>query len=182
MKDESMKRTTTNCSGLLITLCLITGCGELTTSRSSDNTVEQGSSNTISDKSESHAHPTTGPHQGDLIELGREEFHGELLHDEESVTIYILDSSATKTVPIDAAEVTINLRHFGKPRQFRLPASPTENDPAELSSRFMLIDSELAAQLDDESARPSLNVTINGTAYRGQIAHHHDHAGHDHNH
>ena len=29
-----------------------------------------------------HAHPSEGPHHGDLIELGNEEYHAEILHDE----------------------------------------------------------------------------------------------------
>ena len=56
----------------------------------------------------SHAeHPTEGPHHGDLIELGDEAFHAELVHDEsDTVTIYILDSSAQDEVSIAEESVT----------------------------------------------------------------------------
>ena len=42
-----------------------------------------------------HAHPSEGPHHGSLIELGNEDYHGELVHDHAtgSVTIYLLDSA-----------------------------------------------------------------------------------------
>ncbi len=43
-----------------------------------------------------HSHPTEGPHHGTLIELGKEEYHAELVHDDKMVTIYILDSAAKK--------------------------------------------------------------------------------------
>ena len=49
-----------------------------------------------------HAHPTEGPHHGSLIELGKEDYHAEFVHDDttDTVTIYILDAAAAKAVPI----------------------------------------------------------------------------------
>ena len=48
-----------------------------------------------------HAHPAHGPHDGHLIELGEEEYHAELTHDDatKSVTVYLLDKE-TKRVEI----------------------------------------------------------------------------------
>ena len=125
-----------------------------------------------------HSHPSEGPHDGDLIELGNEEYHAELLHDEDAgtVTIYILDGGATKQVPIDASEITINAKHDGRPEQFSLAASPDESDPQGQSSRFVSNDKELAEHLDEEGADPRLVLTINGKSYRGDISHDHDHA------
>ena len=128
-----------------------------------------------------HAHPTEGPHHGDLIELGNEEYHAELLHDEQSVTIYILNGAADAQVPIDSTEITINTTHDGQPEQFKLAASPDQNDPAGMSSRFISNETELAAHVDEEGAEHRLVLTINGKSYRGEIAHDHDHdhEGHD---
>jgi len=126
-----------------------------------------------------HAHPTEGPHHGDLIELGNEEYHAELLHDAQSVTIYILNGAADAQVPIDSTEITINTTHDGQPEQFKLAASPDQNDPAGMSSRFISNDTELAAHVDEEGAEHRLVLTINGKSYRGEIAHDHD-QGHDH--
>lgn len=129
-----------------------------------------------------HAHPSEGPHHGDLIELGNEEYHAEILHDEDAgtVTIYVLNGAATEQVPIEATEVTINAKHDGKPEQFTLTASPDTNDPQGKSSRFVSNDEELAHHLDEEGADPRLVLTINGKSYRGTISHDHDHEGHDH--
>ncbi|QDT66799.1 hypothetical protein [Calycomorphotria hydatis] len=129
-----------------------------------------------------HAHPDEGPHHGDLIELGNEEFHAEIIHDDDAgtVTIYVLNSVATEQVPIDATEITINAKHDGKPEQFTLAASPDANDPQGKSSRFVSNDEELMHHLDEEGAVPRLVVTINGKSYRGTITHDHDHKGHDH--
>jgi hypothetical protein len=130
---------------------------------------------------DAHVHPTEGPHHGDLIELGNEEYHAEMVHDDASVTIYILDSAAKVAVPITATELVINLMHDGKPEQFKLAAVPDTADPAGKSSRFTLKDAELAKHIEEETAEPKLTVTINNKPYKGDIKHEHggDH-GHDH--
>lgn len=127
-----------------------------------------------------HAHADHGPNGGELIELGNEEYHAELLHDDKSVTIQILGSDAKKSVPIDATEVTINLTHDGKPEQFKLTAEPAQGDPQGQSSKFVSKDAELAKHIADEKAQVKLVVTIASKTYRGDIVHDHDHAGHEH--
>lgn len=131
-----------------------------------------------------HGHPSEGPHHGDLVELGNEEYHAEVVHDDEHGTleIYILDGAATKQVAIDATELTINVSHDGKPEQFTLTAKPDEGDEAGKSSRFVSDDKELAEHLDEEGTNPRMVVKINGKSYRGEIKHDHDHEGHDHGH
>ncbi len=127
-----------------------------------------------------HAHPHEGPHHGSLVELGDEEYHAEVVHDADTVTVYLLDSGAENAVPIDAKNLTINLTQAGKPRQFTLTASPEDSDGTEGSSRFLTKDAELVGHLDDASAAPQLTVIIDGTSFQGAIEHDHDHAGHDH--
>jgi hypothetical protein len=128
-----------------------------------------------------HEHAAHGPHGGELVELGAETYHAELLHDAHQVTIYILDGSARNSVAIDARELTVNLKHDGKPEQFKLPARPESTDPAGKSSRFELRSDDLARHVDDPAADARLVVMIEGTAYRGSLAHDHDHA-HDQDH
>jgi hypothetical protein len=122
-------------------------------------------------------HPTEGPHHGGLIELGDHEYHGELVHDEQAdtVTVYILDSSAKTALPIDATAVTISLTHEGRPAQFQLAAAPDEGDPQGQSSRFVSSDRELAEHLDHEDSGARLMVEIAGKSYNGLVAHEHDH-------
>lgn len=128
-----------------------------------------------------HAHPTEGPHHGSLIELGNEEYHAELLHDEQSgaVTIYILDGSAKNSVPIVATEITINLKHDGRGEQFKLAASPDEGDPQGKSSRFVSNDPELGSDLDHEGAEARLVLDVAGKSFTGEIGHHDHGHGHD---
>lgn len=127
-----------------------------------------------------HDHPHEGPHQGTLVELGDEEYHAEVVHDADSVTVYVLDASAKQAVAIDAKELIISVLHDGTPEQVKLMASPEATDEAGKSSRFTVTDAELAGHLDDAAAAPKLSLTIDGTAYRGEIMHDHDHEGHDH--
>lgn len=127
-----------------------------------------------------HAHASQGPHQGALIELGEEEYHGEIVVDEKAhvVTIYVLDSHAKDAVPIEATEVVINLKHGDKPEQFKLKAAPQKTDPKGKSSRFSLKDVELTHDLDH--AQSQLRIKIAGKSYVGKIVlEDHDHA-HDH--
>ena len=126
-----------------------------------------------------HAHPSEGPHHGTLIELGKEDYHAELVHDDEAgtVTIYVLDASATKAVPIPAKHVTLNVRAAGKPRQFLLAAAPQAGDPAESSSAFALKDEHLCRALDAPGTTGRLNVEIGGKIYAGRLGGHtHAHA------
>ncbi|QDT31826.1 hypothetical protein [Thalassoglobus polymorphus] len=165
----------------LITAVSMTGCGK--SQPSSNETMTTGPQATGEDGHEDHHHPTEGPHHGSLIELGAEEYHGEMVHDEkaETVTIYVLDSAAKAAVPIDATEITINVKHGEKGAQFKLAAQPDEGDPEGKSSRFVSSDKKLGEDLHDEQTEATLVLSIGGKSYRGKIAHDHDHE-HDHAH
>ncbi len=157
---------------------LMTGC-----SQTAEESTQQTTMNDLPpDTVEMDDHPSEGPHHGGLIELGKEEYHAELVHDEDAgqVAIYVLDGSAKTAVPIEAKEVTINVQHDGKPEQFSLAAKPDKNDPEGKSSRFVSEDAELIEHLDEEGATARLVLKINGKSYNGKVTHSHDHAGHNH--
>ena len=126
-----------------------------------------------------HVHPTEGPHHGALIELGKEEYHAELVHDDRAgfVTIYILDGAAKTAVPIQAKEVTLNLLVGGKPRQFRLAALAQPADPAGMSSAFTAKGADLCRAIDAKDLNGRLNVEVIGKMYTGSVGPHtHSHA------
>ena len=151
------------------------GCG-----KSSEKGASSGGAGTSARPSAEKAghdeHATKGPHGGSLIELGEEEYHAELVHNEQAktVTVYILDSAAKASVPIDAADVTINLKHEGRGEQFKLAASADQNDGQGKSSRFVSTQAELAEDLDREGAEAQLVLTINGKQFRGTLEHGHE--------
>lgn len=123
------------------------------------------------------AHPTTGPHHGDLIELGNEEYHAEFVHDDAShtITLFILDSSAKQAVPIDAQSLLLNVAVNGSPTQVALPAAPQADDPAGKSSCFKLVDQKLCETLDHPSVSCRVNIAVADRHYTANLNHHHDH-------
>jgi hypothetical protein len=124
---------------------------------------------------DSTGHPDHGPHGGELVELGKEDFHAELIHGDGGVSLYVLDGSATETVAIAAEKLVVSLKRFGKVASFDLAANPDANDPAGKISRFSSADPKLHAWLDAD-AEGVVTVQIEGKSYTGRIAH--DHAGH----
>jgi len=130
---------------------------------------------------EQHAHPEKGPHKGALIELGEEEYHAEILHDDEkhTVTIYVLDAHAENAVLIDSKEILLNLRNGRKATQFKLAAAPLKGERTGLASRFVLKSEALCKLLDDHDTDARLSLKIKGKSYIGKIPHDHDH-DHDH--
>lgn len=129
-----------------------------------------------------HAHPTEGPHHGMLVELGAEEYHAEIVHDDkaETLTVYLLDSTAKAEATSEAPEVIINIRSDSKPQQFKL--LPPEGSPGNAKfSEYSLASKPLLDALHEKSTTAKLSITINGKPYSGEIPHE-SHAAHDHAH
>ena len=130
-------------------------------------------------------HPTKGPHGGHLIELGNEEYHMELLHDEKThtVTVHLLDGPAKQAVAIPLAEITLQLLRDGQFVKYALKAVQGPGDAAGAASRFEIVDVALCDALSHgKETSGRLQVTIDGKPYTGTIEHtsHGDHEGEDH--
>jgi hypothetical protein len=127
-----------------------------------------------SDHDHAHAHSEHGPHEGELIELGNEEYHAELTHDDatKTVTIYLLDNEAMAPVAIADAEISLNLVVDGQPMQVKLAAAPQEGDAEGQSSRFSVTDEKVLEALEAEKTTGMLNVSIGGKEYSGKVEHH----------
>jgi hypothetical protein len=123
---------------------------------------------------EEQGHSEIGPHQGHLIELGKEQFHAELTHDDatKTITIYLLDAKAEKSVPIASKELILNLVVAGKPRQVALGAAPQSGDPEGQASMFSIVDEAALEALEAEETTGRLTVTIEGKSFSGTIEHH----------
>ncbi|MDV6031454.1 MAG: hypothetical protein F9B45_15420 [Phycisphaera sp. RhM] len=124
-------------------------------------------------------HPEHGPHGGELVELGKEAFHIEMMHGTGAVAMYVLDGSATKPFAIEAEKLTVSLKHDGEVKSFELPADPQADDASGKSSRFTSTNVEMDKWLDAE-AEGAVILQIEGKSYTGKISHDHDHSGHDH--
>ena len=124
-------------------------------------------------------HPEHGPHGGDLVELGKEAFHAELVHGDGGIAMYILDGSATKQVAIASEKLVVSLKHDGQVAAFDLAAEPDDGESAGQSSRFTSTEPKLDQWLD-AGADGAVAIQIEGKSYTGKISHNHDHAGHSH--
>ena len=131
-----------------------------------------------------HGHDAHGPNNGDLIEIGRGEFHAELVVDEESqqIVVYLLDSTLKSYISIDAPFLTVNFKVGNKPVQVKLLPVPQDADAKPLSSRFSLINSELFTALHDSKSDAKLSLRIGKKSYVSKLTHdhNHDHTGHNH--
>ncbi|QDV44640.1 hypothetical protein Enr13x_45080 [Stieleria neptunia] len=174
---------TFTCISVVALAVVLAGCNPSTNpANSATDNPNTESANTESDAStdthDDHGHPEHGPHGGDLVELGKEAFHAELVHGADGVSMYVLDSSATKPVPIAAAKLVVSLKRDGQVASFDLSANPDANDPPEQSSRFTSADEKLDQWLD-AGAEGAVVIEIEGKSYTGNVAHEHDH-DHDH--
>ncbi|SFI90858.1 hypothetical protein [Planctomicrobium piriforme] len=148
--------------------------------RSSCLAVALGTMTLFSGFALAHDHGEKGPHGGNLIALGDEEFHAEIVVNEKTNTlaIYLLDSTAKKTVVSNSTEAFVNLKHGGKPVQFKLPALPQQTDAAGTSSCFSMVNGELIHDLHHKDNGAVLRVGIAGKTYTGKLtlgAHDHKH-------
>ena len=121
-----------------------------------------------------HAHASEGPHRGTLIELGREEYHAELVHDPatHTVTVYLLDSAAKDAVSVEARQLTLNLLVAGKPKQYQLLAQPQATDPEGGCSAFSVASESICQAIDAKGTTGRLNVEIAGKIFSGRVAAH----------
>ena len=120
---------------------------------------------------EKHAH--TGPHKGTLVELGDEEFHAEIVHDDEMgmVTVYLLGSDAKTAVATDAKDIAVNAKVNGKAVQHKIKPAPVKADKSGTASRFISKSKELVELLDNHDVAPILRVVIEGKTFNGKIEH-----------
>jgi hypothetical protein len=192
---------------MAVSMFTLSGCAEPSGGDQFSEVSEDDNEQANEDPHAGHAHPSHGPHGGDLIELGNEEYHAELVHphghdddahhdgDKEGqhedgdhaahehagITIYILDGAAKDQVAIAAAEITLNLTHDGKPVQFTLAASPDEGDAEGKSSRFASAEKGLLEHFHEaEDVEGTLVLSIGGKSYRGKLAHKHGDDDHGH--
>lgn len=145
---------------------------------------------TAHDAEHGHAHSHDhghghGPHEGDLIELGEEEFHAEVVFDEEAnkVVVYFLGPDAKANVAIEAKELSLELPGKDAAVTHALTAAPQDGDGEGKSSRFEIKSEELIEAFHhDPKTVGKFKVSINGKEFNGEIKHSHDHDDHDHKH
>lgn len=169
--------TLTICGIAAVCLFLAAGCGP-----QQDQYQEYQPEGEVAAPDEHHHAHGHGTHDGHLIELGDEDYHAELVFDEESrqIIVYVLDSAAKEAVALDVEEIALNLVIDEQPVSLKLAAAPQEGDAEGRSSRFQIAGDQVPQEIhDEEDLEGRLSLTIDGVAFSGDIEHDHDH---DHGH
>lgn len=166
---------------VMATLCLglaAVGCGQ----QQKPTAVAKQPAPDIESSPGEPAHPERGPRGGQLIELGEEEYHAELLHDDDThvVTVYMLDGEARNDVAISAPNLTIRLDSAGA-KDYQLGPVALDHETHAAVFCYETMSKELCHALDEEGASATLLVKIDGRTLKGAIEHVHDH-DHDHEH
>ena len=166
-------------TSVLFTLCLVVayGCNQEPAAEKAGETADEH------DEHE-HGHEMEGPHGGHIIEIGTEDHHVELTHDDASqkVAVYLLGDDAKTAKPIKAESVTINVSADGEPTQYVLPAVPQAGEADGNTSYFELVSEPLnkivSGKSEAKSTQARLSLSIDGKPFVGMIetsAHDHDH-------
>lgn len=126
-----------------------------------------------------HHHPEHGPNGGELVELGMEAYHLEMLHDAEGVVFNVLDGTATNPVAIASTKMLLSLKHEGAVKQFDLQARPRSSEEDGKASSFASDNPELVQWMATQAAG-AVVLQIGGKSYTGEIKHNHKHGDHEH--
>ena len=156
---------------LLAVLIVAVGCEKKTADTGSNGTSKTSETE---DTHDDHDHAHKAPHDGHLIDLGRNhEYHAELVddHDNEMVIVYLLDKDV-KTMAIEQPNVSLILTANEKTETYELAAKTTGS-----SSEFTSNDKALLEMLDSAEVDGKLRVTIDGKPFTGSF-HHHGHEEH----
>ena len=125
------------------------------------------------DAEHGHAHGHEhGPHGGELIELGEEEYHAEVVFDDDSdkVTLYVLGGDAKSAVAIEAKELTLKL----STKSYTLAAVAQDADGEGKSSRFEITSEELVDAFEEqEGLVGKFTVKIGSKSFTGEVKHSH---------
>lgn len=174
-------------AAVMLGLSGLAGCGG---DKGGDYRTFNKDKDTSHDAEHGHAHSHDhghghGPHEGDLIELGEEEFHAEVVFDEEAnkVVVYFLGPDAKANVAIEAKELSLEMPGKDAAVTHALTAAPQDGDGEGKSSRFEIKSEELIEAFHhDPKTVGKFKVSINGKDFNGEIKHSHDHDDHDHKH
>jgi len=128
-----------------------------------------------------HGHHHEAPHGGHLIELGDHKYNAEVLLEGEpkQLVVYVLDAHAENPVAIESEAIVFAVEE-GEP--ITLKPQPQEGDSEGKSSKFVAGGETVDAFGDIEDVHGSIQVTIEGTEYTGELSHDHDHDHGDHDH
>lgn len=129
-----------------------------------------------------HSHDAHGPHGGQVMALGKEEYHAEFVMDEANgkVTVYLLDKDIKTNKEAASAQetITIEAKSGAETKAYELAAVDRTTGDMPTAQQFELVDKELHGAIETNSA--TIKVTIAGKSFADKISF--EGHGHEHSH
>jgi hypothetical protein len=124
-----------------------------------------------------HGHGDHGPNGGEIVEVGNEEFHAEVVVDEDThrIDVFVLGSDAKTAKPIDATEISLSFKHGDEVEEFKLTAAALDGEAEGQSSKFTLTSEELFEELHEHSEGATLSFAAGEESLSGTVTHSHEH-------
>jgi hypothetical protein len=134
------------------------------------------------DGGHAHSHSEHGPHGGQVMGLGNEEYHAEFVMDEATgkVTVYLLDKDIKTNKDAASAQetITIEAKSGAETKKYELAAVDRTTGDMPTAQQFELVDKELHGAIETNSA--TIKVTIAGKPFEQKISF--EGHGHEHSH
>lgn len=162
----------TLCSGLLLTLSFVFGCGEQPAPKTNMPAPLGASTTPAKDdhghkpNGAGHAAHGAGPHEGVLADWGGGKFHVEFCvdHDKQEATVYILGDDEKTATPVKATSILLSITD---PKfDIELAASPQEGEAEGTASRFVGKHESLGKV---QEFAGTISGEIEGTPYAGDF-------------
>jgi len=151
---------------LLLGAAILVGCAKVGESPKKQSTQKAGAD-------AAHEHDKS-PHGGTIIEFGKHHAEFCVDHAKKEATVYILNGSLKKNVPITAKQLLLTIK--SPSFQADLVAAPQEGDPQGKSSRFIAIHENLGKEQEFEG---TVSGEFDGKPYLGDFKEE-AHEGHAH--
>ncbi|WP_417383088.1 hypothetical protein [Gimesia sp.] len=166
------------CSGAL---ALFTGCAGQEETRTFDEKDSHASAEAEHAHGHDHGHEH-GPNGGHLLEVGEEQYHVEVVFDNDKrmLTAFILGPDAKTAYPIAGDSIDFDMEIGDKEHEIPLAAKPLEGEKDGKSSRFVAEGKAIPESVKAESdLNGHFHLDIGDNHFHVDLSHG-DHAGHDH--
>ncbi len=161
---------------VLCCLIVVAGCNDHKSAP-----ADTGTESAASAATHEHHHEPLGPNGGHLIALEPPDYQAEWTHEDDTITVFILDQDAKQESAIEASEIKITTVVGDATIQYRLPAVHALQDDPPKASRFQLESANLMTALSvGTGVDARLNFTTGAVTYSGKIEHHQHSHGHHH--
>lgn len=165
-------------ASLCISGLMLTGCPAPTPPA---NTTPKPDAKKEHDHGHDHAHVHKGPHGGHVAVVGKEQFHVEWTHNDETgkVAIYVLDAEAKKEIPVAAEKLVVIVKQDAKQTDKNTPYELLAVDPVDgKSAKFEIVAQDLIGALEALSEKITAEIQeleINGEKFSAVKLEEHEH-------